>query len=157
MIVSVDMARMNRIKWIDKINMLACVEAGIVGKVLEKELNKEGVVLGHEPDSVEFSTLGGWIATRASGMKKNYYGNIEDLVQNIKLVTSIGTYNKLGEWPRVSNGPDINHLIMGHEGNYGIVTEAVLRIRNIPEVKEYSSLIFPNFEVGTRFMEEVAK
>lgn len=68
-----------------------------------------------------------------------------------------GTYNKLGEWPRVSNGPDMNHLIMGHEGNYGIITEAVLRIRNIPEVKEYSSFIFPNFEVGIKFMDEVAR
>jgi alkyldihydroxyacetonephosphate synthase len=51
----------------------------------------------------------------------------------------------------------MNHLIMGHEGNYGIITEAVLRIRNIPEVKEYSSFIFPNFEVGIKFMDEVAR
>jgi len=48
--------------------------------------------MGHEPDSVEFSTLGGWISTRASGMKKNIYGNIEDIIQNVKVVTSIGTY-----------------------------------------------------------------
>jgi len=80
MIVSLDMSRMNRIKWVDKINMMACIEAGIMGQDLERELKNYGVVIGHEPDSVEFSTLGGWISTRASGMKKNVYGNIEDIV-----------------------------------------------------------------------------
>lgn len=132
MIVSVDMSRMNKIKWVDKTNMMACIEAGIIGQDLERELKNYGVCCGHEPDSMEFSSLGGWISTRASGMKKNYYGNIEDIVQNVKFVTSKGTYNKLSEWPRVSNGPDLNHIVMGHEGNFGIVTEAVLRIRPIP-------------------------
>lgn len=57
----------------------------------------------------------------------------------------------------MSNGPDLNHMVLGHEGNLGIVTEAVLRIRNIPPVKKFGSIIFPDFEVGIRFMEEVAK
>ncbi|MBK8303774.1 MAG: FAD-dependent oxidoreductase [Chloracidobacterium sp.] len=69
-IVSVDMRRMNRIKWIDKENMMACIEAGAVGRHIMSELAKYGVSMGHEPDSVEFSTLGGWIATNASGMKR---------------------------------------------------------------------------------------
>jgi alkyldihydroxyacetonephosphate synthase len=80
MVISLDMTRMNKIKWVDKINMMASVESGIVGQDLERELKNYGVVIGHEPDSVEFSTLGGWISTRASGMKKNVYGNIEDIV-----------------------------------------------------------------------------
>jgi alkyldihydroxyacetonephosphate synthase len=80
---------MNHIVWVDKGNMIARVESGIIGTDLETELSKYGVCTGHEPDSVEFSTLGGWIATRASGMKKNYYGNIEDLILNIKIVTPI--------------------------------------------------------------------
>jgi alkyldihydroxyacetonephosphate synthase len=80
MIVSLDMSRMNKIKYIDKKNMMACIEAGIVGADMEIELQKQGVTMGHEPDSIEFSTLGGWISTRASGMKKNIYGNIEDIV-----------------------------------------------------------------------------
>ena len=113
MIVSLDMSRMNKIKWVDKTNMMACIEAGISGQDLERELNKYGVCSGHEPDSSEFSTLGGWVSTRASGMKKNYYGNIEDIVQNIKFVTSKGTYQKTSEWPRISMGPDINNIIIG--------------------------------------------
>ena len=62
----------------------------IIGVELEKELFKFGVMLGHEPDSVEFSTLGGWISTRASGMKKNRYGNIEDIVVSITMITPTG-------------------------------------------------------------------
>ena len=90
-------------------------------------------------------------------MKKNLYGNIEDIVQNIKFVTSKGTYSKLSEWPRISNGPDINHLAMGQEGNYGIITEAILRVRPIPQVKKFGSIIFYDFESGVKFMESVAK
>lgn len=65
------MTRMNHVKWVDRKNMTALVEVGIIGKDLELELSRYGVTCGHEPDSVEFSSLGGWISTRASGMKKN--------------------------------------------------------------------------------------
>jgi alkyldihydroxyacetonephosphate synthase len=67
------MHEMSAVKWIDRKSMLACVQAGAVGKQLEAELNAVGLCTGHEPDSSEFSTLGGWIATRASGMRKNKY------------------------------------------------------------------------------------
>lgn len=94
MIVSVDTTRMNHIKWVDRKNMTALVESGIIGKDLENELNRYGVCCGHEPDSVEFSSLGGWVSTRASGMKKNRYGNIEDIVLQIKIVTPSGVLVK---------------------------------------------------------------
>lgn len=80
MIVSLDMSRMNKIVWIDKDNMIACVQAGIRGQDMERDLKLSGYLSGHEPDSSEFSTLGGWVSTRASGMKKNTYGNIEEIV-----------------------------------------------------------------------------
>jgi alkyldihydroxyacetonephosphate synthase len=135
---------------------MACIQAGVMGTDLERQLKAYGVVLGHEPDSHEFSTLGGWISTRASGMKKNTYGNIEDIVVNITIVTPKGTYQKSSLWPRISNGPDLNHLVMGSEGNYGIITEAVLRVRPIPEVKIYDSILFYDFEQGIKFMYEVS-
>ena len=87
MIVSVDMGRMNRVLWIDPVNRMACVQAGAVGRNIQRLLEKHGFTLGHEPDSVEFSTLGGWIATHCSGMKKNRYGNIEDIVIDLRVVT----------------------------------------------------------------------
>jgi alkyldihydroxyacetonephosphate synthase len=94
MIVVVDMRRMNKIVWLDRENHLACIQAGITGKVLEEELEKLGFTSGHEPDSLELSTLGGWIATNASGMKKNKYGNIEDMVENLPLSLPKGSLNK---------------------------------------------------------------
>jgi len=127
-----------------------------MGADLERSLKPYGVVLGHEPDSHEFSTLGGWISTRASGMKKNTYGNIEDIVNNITIVTPKGTMEKTSLWPRVSNGPDLNHIIMGSEGNFGIITEAVLRVRPLPEVRIYDSILFYDFEQGIKFMYEVS-
>ena len=134
MIVSVDMGRMNQVKWVDKENNMALIEAGVMGQDLERQLKKFGVCTGHEPDSLEFSTLGGWISTRASGMKKNTYGNIEDMLCNVTLVTPTGTYTKTNLWPRVSNGPDLNEVVLGSEGNFGIITEAVLRVRPLPQV-----------------------
>ena len=157
MIVSLDMTRMNAIKWVDKENMMACVQAGIAGQDLERDLKQYGVCSGHEPDSMEFSTLGGWISTRASGMKKNTYGNIEDIVNNITIVTSKGTLTKSSLWSRISNGPDLNHLIMGSEGNYGVITEAVIRVRPLPEVRIFDSIIFYDWESGIKFMYDVSK
>ncbi|XP_065080026.1 alkyldihydroxyacetonephosphate synthase-like [Ochlerotatus camptorhynchus] len=152
-----DMTQMNRLLWLNKENLTACFEVGIVGQDIERVLRKEGLTVGHEPDSVEFSTLGGWIATRASGMKKNTYGNIEDLVIRVKLVTGIGVLEKQFTAPRVSCGPDFDQMIFGSEGTLGIITEAVVRLRPIPEVSRCGSLVFADFETGVRFLREVAR
>ncbi|KRX00983.1 FAD-linked oxidase-like, C-terminal [Pseudocohnilembus persalinus] len=156
-IISVDVTRMNHIKWVDKKNNTACVEAGIVGKDLENELAKHGVMCGHEPDSVEFSTLGGWISTRASGMKKNRYGNIDDIILTVRIVTPLGTFERKQESPRISSGPNLNEFILGSEGTLGIITQATLKLRTIPECVEYDSIIFHDFVSGCDFMYEVAQ
>ena len=156
-IVSLDTSQMNRILWIDEKNLTACVEAGIIGQDLEKQLSESGFCTGHEPDSMEFSSLGGWVATRASGMKKNIYGNIEDLVIHIKMVTPRGIVEKNCQVPRMSTGPDIHHFIMGSEGILGVVTEVTIKIRPLPEYQKYGSVVFPNFERGVACLREVAK
>ncbi|XP_053698330.1 alkyldihydroxyacetonephosphate synthase-like [Sabethes cyaneus] len=156
-IAVVDMTQMNRLMWLSEENLMACFEVGIIGQDIERELGKLGFTLGHEPDSHEFSTLGGWIATRASGMKQNRYGNIEDLVLRVKMVTGNGVLEKQFTAPRVSIGPDFDHVIFGSEGTYGIVTEAVVKIRYAPEVRRYESLVFSDFETGVHFLREVAE
>ncbi|KAM8933694.1 alkyldihydroxyacetonephosphate synthase, peroxisomal [Pelodytes ibericus] len=156
-IVSLDTSQMNRILWIDEKNLTAHVEAGITGQDLEKQLGEGGYCTGHEPDSMEFSTLGGWVATRASGMKKNIYGNIEDLVVHLKVVTPKGIVEKSCQGPRMSTGPDIHHFIMGSEGTLGVVTEVTIKIRPVPEYQKYGSVVFPNFERGVACLREVAR
>uniref|UniRef100_A0A7N4NRS8 Alkylglycerone-phosphate synthase n=1 Tax=Sarcophilus harrisii TaxID=9305 RepID=A0A7N4NRS8_SARHA len=156
-IVSLDTSQMNRILWVDEHNLTAHVEAGITGQELERQLKESGYCTGHEPDSQEFSTVGGWVSTRASGMKKNIYGNIEDLVVHIKMVTPKGVIEKSCQVPRMSTGPDIHHFILGSEGTLGVVTEATIKIRPVPEYQKYGSVAFPNFERGVACLREIAK
>lgn len=157
MIVSLDTSQMNRILWVDKVNMTANIEAGIIGQDLERQLSEHGVCTGHEPDSYEFSSLGGWVATRASGMKKNVYGNIEDLVVHVRLVTPAGTVERSCQVPRLSSGPDIHHFVLGSEGTLGVVTQVVLKVRPLPECRRYGSIVFPTFEPGVAFLKEITR
>ncbi len=155
-IVSLDLGKMTAIEWIDPITKTACIQAGAVGRVLEEGLREHGFTLGHEPDSIEFSTLGGWIATNASGMKKNRYGNIEDIVQDVTVVTRAGAVNHPGSGARVSHGLDVRKLAIGSEGMLGVITRAVVKIHRAPEVQRYGSLVFPEWNAGLSFMEELS-
>ena len=151
-VVSVDMRRMKAIVWLDEENFQACVEAGISGKQLENALNAKGYTSGHDPDSLEFSTLGGWIATNASGMKKNRYGNIEDIVLEATLITPTGEVETKHATPRNAIGVPPRALLFGSEGNFGIITKAVIKINKLPQVRKFGSLVFPQFENGVKFL-----
>jgi alkyldihydroxyacetonephosphate synthase len=156
MIVSVDMRPLCDIVWINKRNRQVCVQAGITGTELERKLTREGYTSGHEPDSQELSTLGGWISTNASGMKRHRYGGIEDIVEQITLVTPNGELQTLDAFPRQSVGVQVRPALFGSEGNFGLITEAVLRIRELPEATVFQSLVFPNFERGVEFLRELS-
>ena len=152
MVASVDMRRMNRIVQLDEENFQACVQAGISGTQLENALNERGYTSGHDPDSLEFSTLGGWIATNASGMKKNRYGNIEDIVIEATLVTPTGEVETHHATPRNSTGVQPRAFLFGSEGNLGIITRAIINIHKQPEVQRFGSLVFPSFERGVSYL-----
>jgi len=100
--------------------------------------------------------MGGWVATRASGMKKNVYGNIEDILLSATLVTPVGTIVRPCQAPRISTGPDTNQMIMGSEGMFGVITEATVKIRPLPEASVYGSVVFPTFVAGVEFMKELS-
>ncbi len=155
MIVSVDMQRMSRILELNRENNWVIVEAGITGKELERLLNEQGLTGGHIPDSIELSTLGGWIATYASGMKKNRYGNIEDIVLEAVLITPRGEVRSMPLNPRCSIGVQARGLPFGSEGSLGIITRAVLAVRPLPRVRRYGSFVFPQFDAGVRFLRAV--
>lgn len=152
MIVMVAMMRMNKLLWVDKENSLACAEAGITGRELEAALAKHGVTIGHEPDSMELSTLGGWVATNASGMKKNKYGNIEDIVQNFTLITPRGVVEQTAAVARTAIGMQPHKLLFGNEGNLGIITKATFAVHPLPEKQKFGSIVFRDFKTGADFL-----
>lgn len=156
-IVSVDMGRLNRIEWIDPVNRMAKIQAGAPGRAIQAQLAEYGFTMGHEPDSVEFSTVGGWIATNASGMKKNQYGNIENIVLDVTVITAAGKLERAHVVPRESIGLDPKLWIIGSEGSLGIVTSAVVKLFPLPEEQRYGSIIFKTFEDGIAFMYDLAQ
>ncbi len=156
-IVSVDMRRMNRILWIDPENHVARIEAGAVGRDIVAQLESFGFTMGHEPDSIELSTLGGWVATHASGMKKNRYGNIEELVLDVNAVTSRGLLSRSAVAPRESVGADPRRWLLGSEGTLGIITSAAVKLFPLPELQRYGSILFPSFAAGIAFMYELTR
>jgi alkyldihydroxyacetonephosphate synthase len=158
---------MNRILWINSEDCCAHIEAGICGRDLVQELERRGLTIGHEPDSIEFSTLGGWIATKASGMKRNKYGNIEDIVKEVNCVSSVGvlfhgnsflsghqSHSVIG---RRATGMELSPFMMGSEGCLGIITSAVVKVWPIAQRKEFECIVLPSFEVGIRFMKDLSK
>ncbi len=156
-ICAVDMRRMNRVLWIDPTNRMAEIQAGAVGRHIQEQLARYGFMMGHEPDSVEFSTLGGWIATNASGMKKNRYGNIEDIVLDVCAVTANGRLSRNGTPPRESIGVNPTRTLLGSEGTLGIVTSAVVKIFPLPEVQKYGSILFRTFDDGVSFLMDLQR
>jgi alkyldihydroxyacetonephosphate synthase len=156
-IASVDMRRMNLVLWIDPENRTACIEAGASGREIAEVLGRYGFTIGHEPDSYELSTLGGWIATYASGMKKNRYGNIEDIVLGITAVTAQGELARDAAHPRESVGGDPARWLLGSEGRLGIVTSAVVKVHPLPEVQKHGSVIFREFAAGMAFLRDVQR
>lgn len=156
-IISVDMTRLDRIEWIDPVNRMAKIQAGAAGRLIQSQLAEFGFTMGHEPDSVEFSTLGGWIATNASGMKKNRYGNIEDILLDVTVVSALGKLERAQVVPRESIGLDPKVWIIGSEGSLGIITSAVVKLFPLPEARRYGSVVFKKFEHGVAFMYDLAQ
>ncbi|KAI9170652.1 Alkyldihydroxyacetonephosphate synthase, peroxisomal [Paramyrothecium foliicola] len=158
-IAAVSTRRLNRVLWIDRTNQQACIEAGAVGRHIVATLAEHGLTLGHEPDSIEFSTLGGWIATKASGMKKNKYGNIEDIVLDVQMVTLDGVFARAVDAtpPRESVGTDMRASVFGSEGSMGIVTSAIVKVFPLPKLQQYGSILFPSFDTGYAFINDLAR
>ena len=147
MAASVDLRRMGRLLELDELSQTATFEAGVFGPDIERQLSQRGFALGHEPDSFEFSTLGGWIATRSVGTQSNVYGGIEDMLVALRVVTPQGVI-ATKPTPAASNGPDLNRLLCGSEGMFGIITQATLRVHCIPEYMDYRIVLFPNYDCG---------
>ena len=153
MVVTVNLRRMNRVLGIDRLSQTVRVQAGILGPDLERALAAEGMTLGHFPDSFLYSTVGGWVASRSSGMLSDGYGNVEDMVLSLRMATPAGMV-LTRDVPHASNGPDPNRLCIGSEGTLEIITEVTLRARAQPEHREYRAYLFPSFAGGIEAIRE---
>jgi len=154
-VISVDLERLDQVLEIDASSRLARVQAGVFGPDLEGQLAARGYTFGHFPDSFTHSTLGGWIATRSSGMQSDRYGDIADMTKGLRVVTPSGTL-VTRPIPATSNGPSIREMVLGSEGRLGIITEATVHVRRIPEKRVILGYLFPNFAVALAAMQEIA-
>ncbi len=152
-VVTLSLRRMNRVLSLDRESRMATIQAGALGPKLEADLGELGHSLGHFPDSFEYSTLGGWLATRSAGMQSDAYGKIEDMVVSIKMVTPSGTI-VTKPVPASSAGPDLNRLLVGSEGILGVITEATMRVHRAPAVKDYRGYLFKSFEDGVKAIQD---
>lgn len=152
--ISLDMARMNRVLKVDATSHTALIQAGALGPELEEQLNEHGFTLGHFPESFDHSSLGGWLATRASGRQSTGYGDIEDMVLALRMVTPRGVVDTR-KVPSSAAGPSILQLCVGSEGCMGVITEALMRVRPVPRVLDYRGLLFRDFAAGVSAVREM--
>jgi alkyldihydroxyacetonephosphate synthase len=154
-VVSVDMGRMCRVLDIDEVSNLARIEAGALGPDLERQLNERGWTIGHFPDSFNHSTLGGWIATRSSGMQSDKYGDIADITRGLRAVTPRGTL-VVRPVPSTSTGPSVREMILGSEGRLGIITEATVHVHRLPAERTIIAYLHPDWSSALTAMHDIA-
>lgn len=155
-VLSLDMGRMRELVSIDEESGLARIQAGALGPDLEAQLEKRGWTLGHFPDSFTHSSLGGWIATRSSGMQSDKYGDIADIVRGLHVVRPGGVL-VIRPIPSSSTGPSVREMIVGSEGRLGIITEATVQVHRVPAKRDVYAYFFPNWEAGTAAMQAISE
>ena len=148
--VALDLTGLVGIVDVDDRSLTVDVRAGTFGDLFEGELNAEhGVTLGHWPQSMALSTVGGWLACRSAGQYSTRYGKIEDMVAGLEVVMADGRLVRTGgSLPRAAAGPDLTQLFVGSEGTLGIITEARLRVRPRPSDERRAAYMFSTFTQG---------
>ncbi len=154
-VISVDLGRLDRVLSVDDASRLARVQAGVFGPDLEAQLNARGWTFGHFPDSFTHSTLGGWIATRSSGMQSDRYGDIADLTRAVRVVTPAGQL-VTRPVPSTSTGPSVREMVLGSEGRLGIITEATVHVQHVPARRTILGYLFPTWAEGLAAMRDIA-
>ncbi len=154
--LSIDMTRLDRVLEIDRTSRAARIQAGALGPVLEGQLRSAGYTLRHYPQSFEFSTLGGWLATRSGGHFATLYTHIDELVESLRLVTPGGVL-ETQRLPASGAGPNPDRLLLGSEGIFGVISEAWMRIFERPRFRGSFTAEFPDFFSGARAARQVAQ
>ncbi len=152
--VSIDLQKLDRVLEIDLASRAARIQAGILGPALESQLRPHGLTLRHFPQSFEFSSLGGWIATRSGGHYATLYTHIDEFVEALRVVTPTGIV-ETRRLPGSGAGPSPDRLWIGSEGTLGIIVEGWLRLQQRPRFRASASVAFPGGEGFARAAQAV--
>jgi alkyldihydroxyacetonephosphate synthase len=154
--VSLDLRRLDRVLEVDPVSLAARIQAGAAGPRLEEQLREHGLTLRHFPQSFEYATLGGWIATRAGGHFATLMTHVDDLVESVRAITPRGTWESR-RLPGSGAGPSPDRLLLGSEGILGVVTEAWMRVRPRPEHRASCGVEFADFLAAAGAVLEIAQ
>jgi alkyldihydroxyacetonephosphate synthase len=155
-VVTIDLGRLDRVLEVDPVSRAARIQAGAVGPRLEDQLRERGLTLRHFPQSFEFSTLGGWVATRAGGHFATLYTHIDDLVESVRAITPRGMWESR-RLPGSGAGPSPDRLLLGSEGILGVITEAWVRVQERPRYKLSCGVAFASFDAGAEAVRELSQ
>ncbi len=155
-VVSLDLRRLDRVLEVDPGSLAARIEAGATGPRLEEQLREHGLTLRHFPQSFEYATLGGWIATRAGGHFATVLTHIEDMVESVRAVTPRGLWESR-RLPGSGAGPSPDRLLAGSEGILGVISEAWMRVRPRPEFRAGAGVEFDDFLAAARAVRELSQ
>src|SRR5256885_251843 len=154
--VTVDLREMGKVKEVDKTSRAALIEGGTYGPALEAQLKPHGLTLRHFPQSFEYATLGGWIATRGGGHFATLYTHIDDFVESLRVVTPKGTLESR-RLPGSGAGPSPDRMMIGSEGILGIITQAWMRLQDRPTFRAGGAVHFADFFAAARAVRAIAQ
>ena len=146
--ITIHLRRMDQIIDLDRTSLLATVGAGMIGQILEDQLNLEGYTLGHFPQSMRSATVGGYVAHKAVGTFSTKYGKFDDMVLGMQVVVPSGGILNIVPVPKSSTGPNLNELFLGSEGTLGVVTQVTLKIHTTPELRLFRGYAIPDMRAG---------
>jgi alkyldihydroxyacetonephosphate synthase len=152
--VSADLSRLSRVLEADPVSGAARIQAGAAGPALNAQLGSHGLTLRHFPQSYEFSTLGGWIATRAGGHYATGPTHIDDLVESVRAVTPAGIWQSR-RLPGSGAGVSPDRMLLGSEGTLGVITEAWVRVQRPPVYRAAVSVRFGSLRAGAEAVREI--
>ena len=155
-VVSLDLSALDRVLEVDEASRAARIQAGAPGPVLEDQLRERGLTLRCFPQSFEFSTLGGWIATRAGGHFATRLTHIDDMVESVRAITPAGVWQSR-RLPGSGAGPSPDRMLIGSEGILGVITEAWVRVQQRPRFKVACGVEFETFTAGAEAVRELSQ
>jgi len=154
-LISLDLRRLDAVE-VDRRSLTARLGAGLRGPEAEAALGREGLTLGHFPQSFEYATIGGFAATRSAGQASSGYGRFDALVSSVRLVAPAGDLSTL-ETPHTAAGPALREIVVGSEGTLGVIPDVTVRVRPAPPLRRYEAWMTESFEAGTEIVRALAQ